>query len=57
MDRQGTCEIPLTSTSGNAGTGRRLNNGPGLISALHAYQERLGEHEDGGSLWGLQPKP
>src|ERR1700730_12616984 len=36
---------------------RRLNNGPGLVSALHAYQERLGEHEEGGSLWGLQPKP
>jgi hypothetical protein len=48
MDRQGTCDPPHASMSvarrnGYAG----CPNDPGLLSDLHAQQERFGEHE----LW------
>lgn len=54
MDRQGTCEIPLASTSEvRRNRDRRLTMGPGSMSVLHAHRERLGEHEHGRRMWGL----
>lgn len=58
MDRQGTCEIPLTSTSEvRRNRDCRLITVPGSMSVLRADRERLGEHEYGRSVWNLRPKP
>lgn len=58
MDRQGTCEIPLTPTGEvRRNRDRRLTTVPGSVSVLHARRERFGEHEHRRSMWGLQPKP
>jgi hypothetical protein len=58
MDCQGTCEIPFTSTREvRRNRSHRLTMAPGLMSVLHALQERLGEHEHRGCVWCLRPKP
>jgi len=58
MDRQGTCEIPFTSTrEARRNRNHRLTMAPGLMSVLHAHQERFGEHEQRGRVWCLRPKP
>ena len=58
MDRQGTCEIPFTSTRDlRRNRNHRLTMVPGLMSDLHALQERLGGHEHRGRVWCLRPKP
>jgi len=49
MDRQGTCEIPFTSTRDERrNRNRRLITVPGPRSVLRAHRERFGEHETGG---------
>lgn len=54
MDRQGTCEIPLTSTSEvRRNRDPPVTMGPGSMSVLHAHRERLGDHEHGRRMWGL----
>jgi hypothetical protein len=54
MDGQETWELPLTPTGGaGRNRDRRLTTVPGSVSVLHAYRERLGEHEHRRSTRGL----
>jgi hypothetical protein len=58
MGRQGTCEIPFTSTRDERRKrNRRLITVPGPTSVLRAHRERLGEHEGRRRVWCLRPKP